>query len=86
MLLPNSVLLDKTTRLWSGTAIQARYSELLFTLNSSIYCLLVSSSKLTMFFLKQGTDIPLHGVSEVGCLLSEGPWLFVGVPNAVKVI
>lgn len=32
----------------------------------------------------QGTHIPLHGVSEAGCLLSEGPWIFVGVPNAVK--
>lgn len=33
----------------------------------------------------QGTDMPVDSVGEVGCLLSEGPWVFVGVPNAVKV-
>lgn len=22
---------------------------------------------------------------EVGCMISEGPWIFVGIPNAVKV-
>ena len=22
---------------------------------------------------------------EVGCMISEGPWLFVGIPNVVKV-
>lgn len=30
----------------------------------------------------QGRDIPLN--DEVGCLMSEGPWIFVGLPNAVK--
>ena len=34
----------------------------------------------------QGTDIPLDFVGEVGCLVSEGPLVFVGVPNAVKVV
>jgi len=33
---------------------------------------------------RQGTYIPIDNVSEVGCLLNEGPWLFVGVPNAVR--
>jgi len=31
----------------------------------------------------QGTDMPLNG-EEIGCLLSEGPWLFAGLPNAVR--
>lgn len=34
----------------------------------------------------QGTDIPLGSDSKVGCLLSEGSWLFVGLCNAVKVL
>lgn len=34
----------------------------------------------------QGTNIPLGGDSEVGCLLGEGPWLFVGLRNAVKAL
>eukprot|EP00253_Pinus_taeda_P021228 PITA_21228 len=34
----------------------------------------------------QGTNIPLGDDSGVGCLLSEGPWLFVGLRHAVKAL
>lgn len=34
-------------------------------------------------FLQCAGVINLGG--EVGCMLSEGPWVFVGVPNVVKV-
>ena len=34
----------------------------------------------------QGMDISLEFVGEIGCLVSEGPLVFVGVPNAVKVV
>eukprot|EP00253_Pinus_taeda_P011727 PITA_11727 len=34
----------------------------------------------------KGTNIPLGDDSGVGCLLSEGPWLFVGLRHAVKAL
>jgi hypothetical protein len=44
--------------------------------------------KLILFFvytfLQCIAVINLGG--EVGCMISEGPWLFVGIPNFVKVL
>lgn len=37
-----------------------------------------------MFVVCQCTGVFNLG-GEVGCIISEGPWLFVGLPNIVKV-
>lgn len=37
----------------------------------------------SIFFLQQTRKFELGG--EVGCMISEGPWVFVGIPNIVKV-
>ena len=46
---------------------------------SGIYAVCV----VLLCFLQCAGVINLGG--EVGCMLSEGPWVFVGLPNVVKV-
>lgn len=41
-------------------------------------------SDVVFYFVFQCTGVINLG-GEIGCLISEGPWIFVGIPNVVKV-